>query len=223
MKLINRKLSTAALAVAAAATLVSCGASSDSTELPVIVAKDFQGDFQLGRLENGKTEPTAAGCLPGTENTGLKVSIAVKNVSVESSIVEYVDDAKCEGKNTVAIKRVHLLERLTSKNGVQTFNSEIKVYGVEVKGKEAVAMLNQREVCGHNDWQEKIYTQLDAHLKDCTDGNTERSLIPTPKEIEESKYTQMLFKKQGKGLAVETRDTREKDSKFGDTEYYVKK
>lgn len=225
MKLIHStKFASAAIAVAAMTTLVSCGDDKDNDiEIPMVVSKDFQGDFQLARLEKGKTEPTAAGCLPGSENTGMKISLAVKNVTAETNVVEYVNDAKCEGKNTLAIKKIHTLQRMTSKDGVQTFKSEVKAYGVEVKGKETVAMLNEREACGHKDWQEKIYTQLDAHLKDCTEGNTERTQIPSRKEIEESKYIELLFKKQGKSLAIETRDNRKKDSKFGDTEYYVKK
>lgn len=222
------KLRTAtklALALAAMTTLVSCGDDNDdNSSNPVLgTAKSFQGNWQFARLDNGKTEPEAIGCLAGAENTGLQGLLSIASLKAKSTIKEYVNDPKCEGKNLLTIDlHVVFAERLSSKGGVQTFKTGTQAYTVKVEGAETVAMLNQREVCGHTDWQAKTYTQLDQQLKDCTPENTERTSIPAPKDIEESKHMISQFKMQGKGLAISSRDSREKDSKFGEPIYYVK-
>lgn len=224
MKLIkSTKFATAAIAVAAMTTLVSCGDDKNNESLPIGVSQDLQGDWELGRLEDGKTEPKVAGCRPGTDNAGLKNSIGVAQSALIDYGHEFVNDPKCEGKNFLKVRIAKSLQIVSKKDGAETFNTGIVVVTVEVKGKDAVAMLNAREVCGHKDWQEKTYAETEAHLKDCRDNNTERTIIPSKEKVDTLKSRQYKFEKFNQSLAISYRDAKKEDSEFSMPTFFVKK
>lgn len=219
MKL-NTIIATSALAIAGIA-LVGCGSKSEEV-LPIGVPSQFQGDWQVASLADGKTDPEARGCLPGTDNTGITITKKISQTSIDRITTEYVGDPECKGKNTLVVKAVNAVNVVSKGENVGVFKPYLQVYTVKVTGAATVAMLNERKVCDRTDWAEKEYTELDEQLKGCTDGNTERTQIYSKEDKETAKKLEWKIEKQGKGIAISTRDTSKKDSKFKETLYFVK-
>lgn len=201
--------------------LVGCGSDKSTDTNNLGINPKYQGSWQGAFLNIGKADPEPYGCLNGAGG-GVTFAAKITNYTMTSTITEYIDDKDCKSSNTLTSKGSYVLRSTAEDNNSQSFRFDSFSYEVIVRGDATVRRLNSQNICGRSDWQQRSYTNLDAQLAGCTEANTADMAIPNKTQVENAPFFESKFQRQGKGLALSSRDTRDKDSKFSTPSYFAR-
>lgn len=209
------------LCFAIVAGLASCGGDKSTDTNNLGINSKYQGSWQGAFLNIGKTDPEPYGCL-NTAGGGTTFATTITDYTMASVITEYIGDKDCKSPNTLTSEGTYVLRSTAEDSESQIFRFDSFSYEVIVRGDATVRRLNSQKICGRSDWQQRSYTNLDAQLANCTEANTADMAIPNKTQVADAPFFENKFQLQGKGLALSSRDTRDKDSKFSTPSYFAR-
>lgn len=196
--------------------LLSTGSALGGDEID----QKYHGTFDNGRLKDGEEEPTIAGCL--RTKYGSKKGWAVLHATGgDFNTNAYVASETCEGDNMIKTRFSYVLKNESRTEDHQVVTIPSQDLTIEIVGALTVKTMNEKKVCGHSDWVEKVYKTHDEEMKACTFDNMAMNIPPYISD-EVLQNWRTLIRLQGEtGLGMASKAT--PDGEFGHVHYYVRR
>lgn len=212
------------LGLALALALTACGEDNPQDNDNLGLSDPYHGQWRAARLAPGKTDPEPLGCLQTDAGLGIAMEISLSEFTMSRVIKEYTGRSArtCDGFDTLTSVTSAIIKRVGGNDESETIVFDSFIYTVKVRGQETVDLLNIMAICDRQDWQQQNYTHLDDQLKTCTEDNTIGVSIPLMARLNDSKALETKIQRQGKGLALSSRDTRDKNAKFEQNGYFAR-
>lgn len=210
----------------AGAMVTACGDDSKKTpsepENAAELAAEFRGNWEAGKLVEGKDEPEAAGCVG--EKHPQTMDFVISSYDTVRKTTQYVNAISCQGDNFIVEVAVRAYKQVSRSDNEQVIQPFAQSYGYVIRGDETAKVLNEERVCGHSNWQAKDYKWQDAEIQACTVFNTKGFIFTDPDVFEFGKKVQYRLRLKGEGESMEMsqRKTTEANSKFGTPFYFVR-
>lgn len=201
--------------------LTSCGGDNNGGGAEVVDAK-FQGEWQGATKAEGAETPAKSGCMVfGTENSKLEaVSIGKTTITYSKSF--HIGATNCNSDGSVNTAMTVSLGAAEQSATQQVLQYQGYSMNATVSGAKAVKFLNDNNVCGYNQWQEKVYSSSAEAFKGCTTANGAGLFTTLPIGTE---IVNMLvrLKTEGQGLSVATKTKAEGNDGYDKAKaFYVK-
>lgn len=178
----------------------------------------YHGDWDRAVLKTGEENPAAAGCL----RTKLGSMLGAMTLSAKGGVFyaeNYVGNEECQGDDFIKAKYNYAFKALSKADGAQILAVPNQQYELTVSGETTVAQLNEKKVCGFEQWTAKTYTSDESPLKDCTFKNMGMTVPPYINNKDLQDWRTRLAP-QGNGISVSS--AAKPDGEFHHTTYYVK-
>lgn len=228
-----RSTSLSYLALAATLALASCGGGSSDSSSNDIPGQDqssdkdkkkkkgkggeilpqFRGAWVLAEQILGEADPKAKGCqVSEIGSFTAKVNIDKKAGLYET--MNFVGVKDCSGSNTIAEKMTFNYEVVSATAESQILRPPLFSYTYAIAGELTIKMMNEANVCGHSDWKAGTYKSTDKKMQTCIVENTFNFVRPYQMP-DAHKHILERFRPAGKGMVIETRDSKSENSEFG--------